>query len=444
MADVELKHAATGFYHEFVYGLLLITSFGLGFLYTKLDAGPTRRIAAGLTGFILVGITCGNQTAHSFASLTIAYLAIKLFKGRAQWVVFWSTLGYLFFFRIAHGWWPALFAQNGPYSNAVQLLTTLRIISYGFEHSSEETFTSFLDFWCYNYCFVGLFTGPFYRKSTFDDYCNNEHLDKIPVKDHIFNKLKYLPIPMTLYFALKTYMPVDYYRSEDYLSQPWWVNILALQVQFAWCRYRFYTAWIMAEAVCMSSRLGAYHVDREARPGLGPKKPESEPGAEEKEYNFDAVYNIKCMVTEFHPSLRQCMRDWNTSVQWWLANYTYKKLDAPVAARICFTMAVSAYWHGIAPGYFMGFLCVPMLTFVEDFVKKAFKDMTTVCTFLMHVQKMISFSMTGMAFLLLDFNDVLNCWRAAGWAIFVVNGLLVVLSGVKMAVAPPKKAVKAE
>jgi len=448
MADIELKHAATGFVQELIYGLLLLTSFLLGFAYTKVPAGPPRRILAGLTGFILVFLTSGRQTVHSFVPVVLAWAWIRLLKIKAQWSVFWTTLVYLFFFRIAHGWMPAYFAQNSPFANAVQLLTTLRIISYGFEHSSEQSFTSFLDFWCYNYCFIGLFSGPFYRKCVFDDYCDNENLDRIPVKQHIINKLKYLPIPMVLYFALKSYMPVEYYRSEEYLSNPAWVNVFTLQIQFAWCRYRFYTAWIMAEAVCMSSRLGAYPVEREARPGLGPKKAEAEPTSETKEYNFNAVYNIKCMVTEFEPSLRQCMRDWNTSVQWWLANYTYKKLQAPIFFRICFTMFISAYWHGIAPGYFMGFLCVPMLTAVEDLIKRAWRrSHPSICTTLMYIQKMISFSMTGMAFLLLDFQAVYNCWKAAGFAIFVVNFAIAALSLGKVMMtgaSQPKKEVKSE
>ena len=104
-------------------------------------------------------------------------------------------------------------------------------------------------------------------------------------------------------------------------------------------------AWICAEVVCMSSRLGAYPTSRKAIPGLGPKLPEPEPTTEKVEYDFNAVWNIRILTTEFHPSIRQCMRDWNTSVQWWLANYTYKKVPRHVhiSLRMAFTMFISAY-----------------------------------------------------------------------------------------------------
>lgn len=433
---IEVKHAATGFYQEAIYGAILFVCFILGFAFTKIKAGLTRRIASGLSGFVLVIITSQYQTIHSFIPILLAYVSIKIFKSKADWVVFSTTLLYLLFFRLAHGLFPTFCDQNSPFANAVQLLTTLRVISYGFEHSSPKNFTSFLDMFCYIYCYVGLFTGPFYRKSMFDDYCENENLDKIPVKTVILEKLKFLPPSMILYVVLKDWFPKEFFMSPEYVNnQSVFQNLMYLQVIFAWCRYRFYMAWICAEVVCMSSRLGAYRVERKARPGLGPSLPEPEPSDNKVEYNFNAVWNIKIMSTEFNPSIRQVMRDWNTSVQWWLANYTYKKVprNVHISLRMAFTMFVSAYWHGIAPGYFMGFLCVPFIGMVEDLVTKAFKeDFPMVYTYSMYLNKHVSFSMTGIAFMLLDYSHVMNCWRAAGFAIFWVNGLLAAVSLVKI------------
>merc|ERR1712203_827631 len=111
-----------------------------------------------------------------------------------------------------------------------------------------------------------------------------------------------------------------------------------------------------------------------------------------------------------------------------------------ISMRMAFTMFVSAYWHGIAPGYFMGFLCVPFLGMVEDLVTKAFKnDFPMIWTYSMYLNKHISFSMTGIAFMLLDYSLVIDCWRAAGFAIFWVNGLLAVASLVKIKVFGGKK-----
>lgn len=37
-------------------------------------------------------------------------------------------------------------------------------------------------------------------------------------------------------------------------------------------------------------------------------------------------------------------------------------------------MFISAFWHGIKPGYFLSFLTIPLCTYAEDLVFKAFPE----------------------------------------------------------------------
>lgn len=412
--DIKFTHAKTGFGQELIYGQILISSFFFGFFVSKFTKpGLQRRLAVSSFGLLLIYLSAGVQILHSLFSFFMIYGIIRVrtskptvSKTTTEWLCFTATLLYLLFFRICHDFLPNYFNKISPFANVVQLIMTLRLISYGFEHSDTKTFTGFLDFFTYSYSYLGLFSGPFYRRNVFNDFINNEKTESIPIKNHLIETLKPLPLTVILYFALKTFMPVDYYRSESFLSNSAWLNVLFMQVQFAWCRYRFYTAWILAESTCISARLGAYEVSRQSRPGLGPKL-SVEDAAKEKEnsevgtYDFNTIWNLKKLVCEFNPSIRQCMRDWNCSVQWWLANYTYKKVpqSTHIVLRISFTMFISAYWHGIAPGYFMGFMCVPLLTFTEDLVRKGFeKDFPVVyrnflyllkhwggCVFIFHI-----------------------------------------------------------
>jgi len=431
-----MGHQKTTFSHELVYGAILLFSFLLGFVLSSkyVKAGNTRKFLSCFFGIFLVVVTSGWQFLHSFTCFMIAYVLMKSIR-KSGWYVFWSTLVYLLFFRVCNDFLPSHFNKIIPYANAVQLLTTLRIISFGFEYENLN-FTSFLDFLAYNYSYIGLFSGPFYRKTVFDDYCNNENLDKIEVKQFIIDKLKPFPVTLIVYLTLKDYMPVDYFRSQQFYEKPILQNLVSLQVIFAWCRYRFYSAWMLAEATCMSARLGAYRIERQARPGLGPKLPEKEPNSENSEikYDFKAVYNLDKLICEFHPSIRQVMRDWNSSVQFWLATYTYKKIpNAPTYVRMIFTMTISAYWHGIAPGYFMGFLCVPLLTSTEDMLTKAFKNSEPrLWSFFLYLVKMISFSLTGIAFMLIDFDSVIKCWKASGYMIFPLCFTLIIISYIKI------------
>lgn len=42
------------------------------------------------------------------------------------------------------------------------------------------------------------------------------------------------------------------------------------------------------------------------------------------EYNYETIRNIDCYDTDFCTRVREGMRHWNMTVQWWLAQYIYK------------------------------------------------------------------------------------------------------------------------
>jgi len=47
-------------------------------------------------------------------------------------------------------------------------------------------------------------------------------------------------------------------------------------------------------------------------------------------YNFDTVHNLDLYGCELAPTVREGMRAWNMTVQYWLATYIYKRV--PVKA----------------------------------------------------------------------------------------------------------------
>lgn len=316
----------TSFGDEFVYAQILLLSFVSAYFLTKIHK-PRKFLSAFIGALIIFG-TSGTQILHSFTPCVLTFLSFKLanFNKNVKLTVFLSVFGYLYFFRTCHLYFPNVFDQATPFANAVQLISSLRLVSLGFDYNADSI-CGFSDIVAYTYCFIGLFTGPFYRKCVFDDYCNNEVLDKIPVRNAVLNKLKLLPPTFIFYLALKLWFPLDYFRSEDFLSSNWIICCIFIQVPFAWVRYRFYSAWMAAESVGIVSRLGAYKSSRQPRSGLGPKCGESEPGQENDEYSFAVIENIDMVACEFDPSIRTSMRKWNTSVQWWLANYIYRVFE---------------------------------------------------------------------------------------------------------------------
>lgn len=97
-------------------------------------------------------------------------------------------------------------------------------------------------------------------------------------------------------------------------------------------------------------------------------------------------------------------------------------------------MAVSAFWHGIHPGYYLSFLTVPPILVAEDLMISAFRRGSAtqrhlfdwVCWFF----KMRGFDYNCMGFLLLSFEATVGYWRSIYFiphiviAIFILIGLV--------------------
>lgn len=69
--------------------------------------------------------------------------------------------------------------------------------------------------------------------------------------------------------------------------------------------------------------LAELHVDPHPHPP--PPSPEK---AASLEYDFETIRNIDCYGTDFCVRVRDGMRYWNMTVQWWLAQYIYKSAPA--------------------------------------------------------------------------------------------------------------------
>ena len=84
--------------------------------------------------------------------------------------------------------------------------------------------------------------------------------------------------------------------------------------------------------------------------------------------------------------------------------------------RVAITMTISAFWHGIYPGYYLSFLLVPLILIAEDNMRAAFRHGSPrriqcfdwACWFF----KMRGFDYMCMGFLLLRLDYTLTYWRS--------------------------------
>lgn len=97
-------------------------------------------------------------------------------------------------------------------------------------------------------------------------------------------------------------------------------------------------------------------------------------------------------------------------------------------------MGVSAFWHGIHPGYYLSFLTVPPILIAEDLMIAKFRQGSSTqrhlfdwaCWFF----KMRGFDYNCMGFLLLTLDDTLGYWGSIYFiphiiiAVFIIVGLI--------------------
>nr|XP_022289146.1 lysophospholipid acyltransferase 7-like [Crassostrea virginica] len=132
---------------------------------------------------------------------------------------------------------------------------------------------------------------------------------------------------------------------------------------------------------------------------------------------------------------KEGLRSWNMTVQYWLAAYCHHRLPHSLKAyRVAITMTISAFWHGIYPGYYLSFLLVPLILIAEDNMRAAFRHGSTrriqcfdwACWFF----KMRGFDYMCMGFLLLRLDYTLTYWKSIFFighvvtAMFLVTGML--------------------
>ncbi len=89
--------------------------------------------------------------------------------------------------------------------------------------------------------------------------------------------------------------------------------------------------------------------------------------------------------------------------------------------RVAITMMVSAFWHGIHPGYYLSFITVPISMFAEEVAAVTFRKNRSakqqeIFDWVNWFWKMRLFDYMCMSFLLLTLKDTLRYWASIYFA----------------------------
>lgn len=128
-----------------------------------------------------------------------------------------------------------------------------------------------------------------------------------------------------------------------------WRLWFALVASFM-ARTKYYAIWSLTNASCILSGL-SYN-------GLAPVTDGQSEIATRTMWN--RCQNVDILGVELAQNWKELLDHWNMNTNVWLRNNVYKRIAKPGRKpgfkSTMFTFLTSAFWHGIAPGYYMAFV----------------------------------------------------------------------------------------
>ncbi|KAK9500873.1 hypothetical protein O3M35_002048 [Rhynocoris fuscipes] len=450
---------------DIVYLLLLFSSIGFGKYFRNIEDKNIKRNVASLVGSVIILIASGYHFWHPLIFILANAIIIKcLSKKIIHKVSFAFSFAYLFFFRNT-----ILFGIPYPpaHLNLIQMIMTLKLIGLAFElHDTNKGLKeerkdaefeamkipepSFSDIVHYSLCYVGVLTGPYFSYRMYLDMLNTPFGKYVNCWDQTIERVKLIPLYVVIFLALNKYFPFDYALTDEFYNERslgfrlWYV--LPLFGQF---KTRMYIGMRLSEAVFTMSGLGAYPAETTPLPGKGPSKDHQlleiiandEEKAKNTKYSYRGIHNIEPYGAEFDYTVRQAMKSWNMTVQYWLAAYVYKRFPYK-AYRVFATFIVSAVWHGMYAGYYCCICSVPLYLPIEDIYYKNLKDIKVsppvswIWFMVVYWWRMFLMGYWGITFRLLTLSACFKYWSSV---YFIPTLITLVMLAVSFVIFPKPK-----
>lgn len=394
-----------------VYIVLLISALPLSFILKYIDTPAHKQLYSLIVSGLQTVLICGIDGVIPCLMCLCSYLALTYAPRDAIGrIIFHCMFSILLVFRLLI--FSGYFAPS-YLTNAILLLMTLRICSYAYDYQHntlrqsdvtekrESAMCSLFDYVGYCFCFIGFFTGPFY---TFDTYINMLYTEKrIRTSRVAWYHMRWVLFLIPFYTLQCSFIPLDYIKTEEFLDQGiLWKSGYLLGVFWTF-KTKFYVAWIMSEATCMACSLG---VTERADGSL----------------DVSTIINIEIINVESSSSFSGTIRAWNISVQRWMRCYVYETTKLHKSLKTFFVFGVSAFWHGVRPGYYLSFIVGPPLIAIQQKLGNLTRAVRDKNPTLELVYKLVNWcyvrwvsSLFLIPFIVLDLEKTIEIWSNMYW-----------------------------
>ncbi|KAK7092109.1 hypothetical protein V1264_009710 [Littorina saxatilis] len=141
-------------------------------------------------------------------------------------------------------------------------------------------------------------------------------------------------------------------------------------------RQKYYFAWILGESLNLAAGFGFNGYDKTGQP------------------RWDLMENVSIWDVELANSLKINIGGWNKRTLVWLRRVVY---DRAPYHRTLAVFAVSAFWHGFYPGYYLTFGTAALFTIAARLMRRNVRPQFQDTQVKRHIYDAITFLFTRMA-----------------------------------------------
>lgn len=428
---------------DIIYLSLLIFSMGFGLYYRKITNPKHKKLLGALVGFLIVVIVSGIHVMHVLiTALVNACIILYTNKRKCHIYSFAFSFLYLFFFR-STAYFGIPYAPG--HTNLIEMMLVLKLVGLAFEYnksleamkkwdesskteeeqSEDERLqinVEFLDIICYAFNYCGVLTGPYFRYVTYFDHLYKPYQMYDNYLPALKRKLYWIPLLVSVHLLTNHYWPLNYVNTEEFSNRSFLYRYWYIWPSFLIFRSRIYFGLILTEIVCVLGGMGVYPDFTKPKSGHGPTqnfkrlKDITDPEIlKDLKYNYETIQSINPYESDCVPTMREAMKHWNITVQYWLATYIYRNFPYK-KYRTHVTMLMSAVWHGVYAGYYFCIATVPFALVYEDVWVKLLLEgnegtSLQIAKLIMVFLKMQMFSYQSIAFVLLEIRKILNYYN---------------------------------
>ncbi|XP_030387969.1 lysophospholipid acyltransferase 1 isoform X2 [Scaptodrosophila lebanonensis] len=349
---------------------LFLASLFRSLLHPSKVSSKVRHIFALSIGLTFGYFCFGQQAIHIAGLPAICYIVIRTQDPRiVQRTVLLVAMSYLLcvhLMRQIYDYGSYALDITGPLMIITQKVTSLAFsIHDGFVRQDEDLtraqqyhairkMPSALEYFSYVWHFQGLMAGPLVFYKDYIEFVEGYNLLKRPSSngnlDNGKSELVLEPSPTKtvirkvigscvcafIFMKFVKMYPVKNMKDDDFLNNTnigykFWYAMLATSC----IRFKYYHAWLLADAICNNSGLGFTGYDKDGNA------------------KWDLISNINVLSFEFASNFRDAINNWNCGTNRWLRTLVYERVPKKYGTLL--TFALSAVWHGFYPGYYLTF-----------------------------------------------------------------------------------------